>query len=74
VQLHADYLYVANTPESFAAEVDRALSENSPFERQRRQQHAAAYDWDSHVRNKLDALTGAFGLAAVHGKASGGYL
>jgi glycosyltransferase involved in cell wall biosynthesis len=61
VQLHRDYLYVASTPDEFAAAVGRALQEDSPSGRERRRKHALAYDWDAHIQKKLDALTTEFG-------------
>lgn len=68
VQLHEDYLYVAESPEAFAAAVERALREDSPSRREERRRHALAYDWDAHIGKKLDALAGEFAPAQVNGR------
>jgi glycosyltransferase involved in cell wall biosynthesis len=70
VELHRDYLYVADTADAFADAVAVALRRDSSAESERRRRHALAYDWDAHVRRKMDALIEEFDL--VHAPASGG--
>ncbi|HEV8043142.1 MAG TPA: glycosyltransferase [Bryobacteraceae bacterium] len=57
VQQHADFIYVGRTADEIAALVDEALHEN-PAEQARRQKHAAAHDWNAHIRRKAELVKG----------------
>jgi glycosyltransferase involved in cell wall biosynthesis len=65
VELHRDYLHVADTPEAFARAVEMALHNDSSAESERRRRHALGGDWGAHVDKKARAIAEEFDLIAV---------
>lgn len=60
VELHRDYLHVADSPEAFARAVEEALRDDTKADSERRRRHSLGWDWDAHVGKKARAIVEEF--------------
>lgn len=51
VEQYSEYVYIANEPEAFVRQIERALRDDSPELRERRMRAVAGVTWDSRVAN-----------------------